>query len=145
MDVTGATVGQTVKIAAVDGNGVPTAWEPVDMPSGSGEKAWVLVADTVTEESAVGDQWLRWNKDIAGNTFFYSELIVKVTPKYADNNSHGIKVTLENNSNYWLAENVLQNDVLGIMYFKIILSEGLGLVRGEWTKTLTIMEDRTPL
>lgn len=134
MDVTGATVGQTVKIAAVDGNGVPTAWEPVDMPSGSGEKAWVLVADTVTEESAVGDQWLRWNKDIAGNTFFYSELIVKVTPKYADNNSHGIKVTLENNSNYWLAENVLQNDVLGIMYFKIILSEGLGLVRGEWTK-----------
>ena len=82
----------------------------------------------------VGDQWLRWNKDIAGNTFFYSELIVKVTPKYADNNSHGIKVTLENNRNYWLAENVLQNDVLGIMYFKIIISEGLGLVRGEWTK-----------
>lgn len=32
--VTGATVGQTVKIAAVDDNGVPTAWEPVDLPDG---------------------------------------------------------------------------------------------------------------
>lgn len=134
MDVTGATVGQTVKIAAVDGNGVPTAWEPVDMPSGSGEKAWVLVADTVTEEDAVGDQWLRWNKDIAGNTFSYSELIVKVTPKYTDNNSHDIIVSLENNKNYWLIDSVLKNGTLGIMHFKIILSEGLGLVRGEWTK-----------
>ena len=37
MDVTGATVDQTVKIAAVDDNGVPTAWEPVDMPSGGGD------------------------------------------------------------------------------------------------------------
>lgn len=31
--VTGATVGQTVKISAVDENGVPTAWESVDFPS----------------------------------------------------------------------------------------------------------------
>ena len=31
--VTGATVGQTVKISAVDENGVPTAWEPTDFPS----------------------------------------------------------------------------------------------------------------
>lgn len=32
MDITGATVGQIAKIAAVDASGVPTAWEPVDMP-----------------------------------------------------------------------------------------------------------------
>lgn len=34
LGVTGATVGQTVKISAVDENGVPTAWEPVEFPSG---------------------------------------------------------------------------------------------------------------
>ena len=34
MGITGATVGQIAKITAVDENGVPTAWEPVDMPSG---------------------------------------------------------------------------------------------------------------
>lgn len=36
LGVTGATVGQTVKISAVDENGVPTAWEPVNFPSGGG-------------------------------------------------------------------------------------------------------------
>ena len=34
MGITGATVGQIAKIAAVDASGVPTAWEPVDMPTG---------------------------------------------------------------------------------------------------------------
>lgn len=34
ISVTGATVGQTVKIAAVDDDGVPTAWDPVDFPGG---------------------------------------------------------------------------------------------------------------
>lgn len=36
LGLTGATVGQTVKIKVVDENGVPTEWEPADMPSGSG-------------------------------------------------------------------------------------------------------------
>ena len=34
--VTGATVGQTVKISAVDESGKPTAWEAADFPSGGG-------------------------------------------------------------------------------------------------------------
>lgn len=34
--VSGATVGQTVKISAVDESGKPTAWEAVDFPSGGG-------------------------------------------------------------------------------------------------------------
>lgn len=50
--VTGATVGQTVKIAAVDSSGVPTAWEPVDLPSGGGEE-WVELANVTLEEDAV--------------------------------------------------------------------------------------------
>ncbi len=50
LDVTGATVGQTVKISAVDSNGVPTAWEPVDMASGAAEKSWEKIIDvSVTE------------------------------------------------------------------------------------------------
>lgn len=63
---------------------------------------------------------------------------MKVTPKYADNNSHKIIVSGENNKNYWLYDSVLQNNTVGIMHFKIILSEGLGLVRGEWTKNPNI-------
>lgn len=33
--IAAATVGQIAKITAVE-NGVPTAWEPVDLPSGGG-------------------------------------------------------------------------------------------------------------
>lgn len=46
MDITGATVGQIAKITAVDTDGVPTAWEPVDMPGGGGgDFAWEKIAD----------------------------------------------------------------------------------------------------
>lgn len=49
MDITGATVGQIAKITAVDSDGKPTAWSPVDMPSGGGGE-WVKVAEaTLTE------------------------------------------------------------------------------------------------
>lgn len=51
MDVTGAAVGQIAKIAAVDASGVPTAWSPVDMPSGGGH--WETVLDTVWEQDVI--------------------------------------------------------------------------------------------
>lgn len=37
MGITGATVGQIAKIAAVDASGKPTAWSPADMASGGEE------------------------------------------------------------------------------------------------------------
>lgn len=51
LGISSATVGQIAKIAAVDDNGVPTAWEPADMPSGGGDGEWVF-AGSVTAESA---------------------------------------------------------------------------------------------
>ena len=36
LGISGASVGQTVKIKTVDSSGVPTKWEPADMPSGGG-------------------------------------------------------------------------------------------------------------
>lgn len=48
--VSGATVGQTVKIAAVDENGVPTAWEAVDFPSGGSEEVWEEIAKVTLAE-----------------------------------------------------------------------------------------------
>lgn len=44
LGMTSAAVGQIAKISAVDANGVPTAWEPVDMPpSGDNETNFQLV------------------------------------------------------------------------------------------------------
>ena len=52
MGITGATVGQIAKIAAVDASGAPTAWEAVDMPSGGGGH-WETVLDTVWEQDVI--------------------------------------------------------------------------------------------
>lgn len=80
MDVTGATVDQTVKIAAVDDNGVPTAWEAVDM-AGGGE-TWEVLQDVMitADESqqtpnvtyGISDDGVysfSFDKDVIGNNF----------------------------------------------------------------------------
>ena len=49
LGLTGATVGQTVKIKAVDENGVPTEWEAADMASGGSGDEWEMIADITTD------------------------------------------------------------------------------------------------
>ena len=49
INVTGATVGQTVRIAAVDDNGVPTAWEAVDMSN----EEWVELVNATLDETSI--------------------------------------------------------------------------------------------
>ena len=50
--MTGAAVGQIAKITEVDASGVPTAWEPVDMPSGGGSEEWEHICDiSVVEDT----------------------------------------------------------------------------------------------
>lgn len=44
LGVIGATVGQIAKITAVDASGKPTAWEPVDMPSGGASEGNALTS-----------------------------------------------------------------------------------------------------
>lgn len=56
MDITGATVGQIAKIAAVDASGVPTAWSPVDMASGG---------DNETNFQLVFNQECRLDADVS--------------------------------------------------------------------------------
>lgn len=55
MDITGATVGQIAKITAVDADGKPTAWGPVDMPSGGGGETWELIAEIDFDVDAAND------------------------------------------------------------------------------------------
>lgn len=50
LGVTGATVGQTIKVKAVDADGKPTAWEAVDMAAGDTE-VWEKVCEVTTTEN----------------------------------------------------------------------------------------------
>ena len=52
LGLTAATVGQTIKVKAVDTDGKPTAWEAVEMAGG--EKAWTKIIDVeITEATMV--------------------------------------------------------------------------------------------
>lgn len=85
LNVTGATVGQTVKISAVDANGVPTAWVPVNM--GSGEK-WEKIAEIVIPDGAAETNALTINKDINGEQFSLIKARICVKqPKYTGDSS----------------------------------------------------------
>lgn len=64
LGITGAAVGQIARITAVDSDGKPTAWEPVDLPSGGGENALRLIVDTTTTEDVAQ---IEFTEDIDGN------------------------------------------------------------------------------
>ena len=53
--MSGAAAGQIVKIAEVNDNGTPLAWEPVDMPSGGGAETWELIAEIDFDVDATND------------------------------------------------------------------------------------------
>lgn len=68
LGITGATVGQIAKITAVDSTGKPTAWTPVDMPSGGGE-TWELIKAITIADDAAESNALTINTDESGNPF----------------------------------------------------------------------------
>lgn len=76
LSVTGATVGQIAKITAVDASGKPTAWEPVDMPSGGDESDFEKVVEMTTPEDAAV---ISISTDKNGDPLSMSEFYVAIT------------------------------------------------------------------
>lgn len=61
-----ATVGQTIQVAAVDANGKPTAWSPVDFPSGT-KTPRLLHKIVFEEDEELGLKYYFFSQDSAGN------------------------------------------------------------------------------
>lgn len=70
LSMTGAAVGQIAKITAVNENGAPTAWEPVDLPEG-GEKWELIHSFTVptAEQLASDNTGITWFADDSDNVY----------------------------------------------------------------------------
>lgn len=66
LGLTAATVGQTVKVKAVDTDGKPTAWEAVDAV---GAETWEKIAEIVIPEGADESTALTISKGSDGNPF----------------------------------------------------------------------------
>lgn len=75
LGLTGAAVGQIAKITAVDASGVPTAWSPVDMPSGGGGETWEEI-NAITLSDAVNTVTI--NTDSEGNAIALKKVRIVV-------------------------------------------------------------------
>lgn len=92
LDVTGATVGQTVKISAVDDNGVPTAWEPVDMAS---EETWEKITEIDFDVDAANDVSVWEYKNLPN----YKELAYRKVSLAGSTETHsGISISINGSS-----------------------------------------------
>lgn len=73
LGITSAAVGQTIKVKAVNGQGMPIAWEAADMANGD---TWELINTlTITEENAV--TMFAIDKDSNGKTFSLKKATMK--------------------------------------------------------------------
>lgn len=73
LGLTGAAAGQIAKITAVDGTGKPTAWSPVDMPSGGGGPAETFELIKYIETTEAVNE-IRINADDIGEPFELEEV-----------------------------------------------------------------------
>lgn len=99
MDITGATVGQIAKISAVDENGKPTAWVPVDMSGGSLPEEFELVfEDEITEDLSS----YKRDVDQDGKPFALSEaaVVILTRPFTDDTAESGRALGLSKDANW---------------------------------------------
>ena len=98
LNITGATVGQIAKITAVDDSGKPTAWSPVDMPTGGGGSAetFELIKYIKTTE-AVNE--IRINADDIGEPFELEEVQIYTQLYLQDDAAAVIAIRLHSRAN----------------------------------------------
>lgn len=81
LGITGATPGQIAKITAVDTDGKPTKWEPVDMAGGGGGEAMDLSWKHIRDVELTPDiiEAIVSTTD-AGDAFSYDEIMIEFIP-----------------------------------------------------------------
>lgn len=85
IEVTGAEVGQTIVVKAVDEKGIPTEWEPAV----NGVPGFKLLVNTTLTDEQSGVQTLTFNKDKDGNPISCSRFVACITAKTTGESGNG--------------------------------------------------------
>ena len=75
LGLTSASVGQTIKVKAVDESGKPTEWEAADMPSGGGDN-WKLLVDFESTEEIAANTGMVFDTADDGTPINAKEIII---------------------------------------------------------------------
>lgn len=132
LGISGAQVGQIAKITAVDTNGKPTAWEPVDMASG-GEREWVEIGEVTTTEDTTEKMTMKFTQDVHGNPLSLKGVLIIGKPIFSDTNKHQCLLVCNDskygsNANYLLYEQILRNNQTFTVYSEFLRADGLNSV-----------------
>lgn len=132
LGISGAQVGQIAKITAVDAQGKPTAWEPVDMASG-GEREWVEIGEVTTTEDTTEKMIMKFSQDVHGNPLSLKGVLIIGKPIFSDTNKHQCMLVCNDskyggNANYLLYEQILRNNQTFTVYSEFLRADGLNSV-----------------
>ena len=132
LGISGAQIGQIAKITAVDTDGKPTAWEPVDMASG-GEREWVEIGEVTTTEDTTEKMIMKFTQDVHGNPLSLKGVLIIGKPIFSDTNKHQCLLVCNDNkyggnANYLLYEQILRNNQTFTVYSEFLRADGLNSV-----------------
>ena len=132
LGLTGATVGQVPAVKAVDGDGKPTEWEAVDMPSG-GEREWIKIGEVTTAEDTTEAFYMKFTKDINGNSLSMKGVLIIGTPLFSDAKTHNCNLRCQDipygsNANYFLNRSILRNKQTFTIYSEFLRGDGVNSV-----------------
>ena len=132
LGVTGATVGQIAKITAVDASGKPTAWAPVDMPSGGGGREWVEIGHVTTEEDSTNSTTIRFTTDVSNTPLELRGVLIICRALFNDTATHNVILRLNNtentSNNYLLYKPVLRNRQICSIFSEFLRIDGINAV-----------------
>lgn len=132
LGVIGATVGQIAKITAVDASGKPTAWEPVDMPSGGGGREWVEIGHVTTEEDSTNSTTIRFTTDVSSTPLELRGVLIICRALFNDTATHNVILKLNNtentNHNYLLYKPILRNGQICSIFSEFLRIDGINSV-----------------
>ena len=96
--LTGASVGQTVKITAVDSKGVPTKWEPASFPQGA---AWTKLEKNITISGGTEGLTGSWDltPKLMGSTD-WTEAFVSIRVYGSESGTHRINFCIPDRTQY---------------------------------------------
>lgn len=132
LGITGAQIGQIAKITAVDTDGKPTAWEPVEMASG-GEREWVEIGEVTTTEDTTEKMTMKFTQDVHGNPLSLKGVLIIGKPIFSDTNKHQCLLVCNDNkygsnANYLLYEQILKNNQTFTVYSEFLRADGINSV-----------------
>lgn len=132
LGLTAATIGQTIKVKAVDTDGKPAAWEAVDM-AGGGEREWVEIGEVTTTEDTTEKMTMKFTQDVHGNPLSLKGVLIIGKPIFSDTNKHLCLLVCNDsqygsNANYLLYEQILRNNQTFTVYSEFLRADGINSV-----------------